>query len=1780
MGLKEQLDKVVNGAIDIFSAPVGLVVDTARAIGSEEYNPGFGGVFGTFGERAVGGLSQIGEGFGADVIGEKVSDSFVGDALRSYFNTAERIYSTEFQRETGQGLFGQDPGELSLQRVGAYATGLSGSLVGAAGSALGLNEGGGLDQVNPVRQWQKAANRTPGQAWVEEALVPDFYNRSVSEQDEIRQTAWYNMFSGSMDAVGRWFTDPEVLAGKAFRYTRNRLWTFTPDLDNPRLVQRPKFHRKALKDLGYGMGETVEGPNGLRMVTLESGSKTEVYTVVRSSGLSQLVDDGVKFADDAVDTRPLAIPDDEIEHIRQVAIDNGVPEEGLDEFMDSLTRSGKVDDLNESLATTGMLGGKAKPRGRTPRYVGTTFRPLHLIADEDEAMRYASSLYGSDPTDMPVIVKLDPDGLPTIYEEFDMIPLTGPKDFDARDARFMTLADQASDNISDVRHLSPDDLDPALKLDGAPSYMQETGRLDSMLYNPDGTPVEPDLVGNIENLTEVMGRASQLYAEDPVMAQKYLLSNRNARASQALVGDSLAARASNHKVFQSHLNWLDNNGKGRSMSDIRRVLFPHTPFGDVVALWLSDATTYSQRRTVLLSAMGYRTSEVANLPPLLRAKLENLLLDSERVAAGLPPNEITNAILGIDPKLADTAAPYMDDFIKEATTQLQDQEAAARFLDQIADMAPIQRLRMPQVRRGLNVIRKTSFYQQSDLARPIRAVTEMRPHQWINFDDPMSSLQIQRQLEEAQTLGISRAEVDDFVKRYTESGASQPQRRAVVEEMNDFILNKAAAEAKLTPKEFEDLIHKSSAGMGTTRKYLESRRYASGGRDMASFFDDETGEIVQRAMPFLSTQATNWVPLPNARNIVKEARKIGTLRARFGANATIPVELLDSFYRIWKPTVLLRGGWMIRVVSDEQLRVLAKTGSVLNHLAAISLGEQPKFTKVFEGNLPPGGRTAAALATATGTQPITSLSVRGARVTTKVARKLGLVDENVYRHMQAAGLEDLVSARTSFGGPKEQTLRDLQSLIGRDEGIILNHLRGSGGKGTGQWRSITQGDPQFSAAWSRVLSEQYGRDPLARRLIQEVLAEGLTDLDALDFADMDHLVRTGTRFLKETAEGRAVAEKVPWFAKDPRKWVEDIVEEINGYSGGFNEELLRGSLNQKVTTELLESIDEAFRPDIIHSEIVDQTLGNSAVSQYLRGFTNEAFDLIGRLPTDTLSRQPFFKALYGQEMTRLERLRASQGLPLTGDAMSRMQTQARQFAIQEVQEYLYNLAETSRFGYMVRHIMPFYPAWQEVIQVWGKIALEDPSVIGRARLLWEAPNRANMVYKDDEGEEFIRFQLGEKAVENLGLTGWEAYLAQAPLDFAKTSFNLILNNPLPGTGPIIQYPVNEVVKRKPELEEGLRWLLPYGVTSDPSAIFLSPLVRQLKGELQGPTSDLSYRRAWQDAVTYMDVEFRAGRRTTPPTEEEAHEIAQKLRLVRAFTRMVMPAQPIIRSPLSEYIEAYRGLQDTLGPDQADEVFLNEYGNEFFAVTLSRTVSKTGIPPTVEGEMARRNFQNLIDEYPEYGRLIIGDEAIGEFSTAAFASQLERPVDPNNPFSEMERTYRPTEIDPRTGGIIEVDRRLGWQEYIQALDWLDLERRKRGLPNLKVKEAQDLADTKEFIKETLKFKYPSWWEDFNTRDALKWSTRIDAFRTIAKDTSLENRPDIQGLATYLEVRGLILQELNRRKMDGGASTLDATSNLDLQNIWATLVTQMLDDNIAFGPLYYRYLEGDPLELRSG
>ena len=60
-----------------------------------------------------------------------------------------------------------------------------------------------------------------------------------------------------------------------------------------------------------------------------------------------------------------------------------------------------------------------------------------------------------------------------------------------------------------------------------------------------------------------------------------------------------------------------------------------------------------------------------------------------------------------------------------------------------------------------------------------------------------------------------------------------------------------------------------------------------------------------------------------------------------------------------------------------------------------------------------------------------------------------------------------------------------------------------------------------------------------------------------------------------------------------------------------------------------------------------------------------------------------------------------------------------------------------------------------------------------------------------------------------------------------------------------------------------------------------------------------------------------------------------------------------------------------------------------------------------------------------------------------------------------------------------------------------------------------------------------------------------------------------------MRDQVLVTLEQRKADGQPGTLAAAANQDLVLIWEKFTNDLVEQNLAFASLFYRYLDNDPL-----
>lgn len=729
-----------------------------------------------------------------------------------------------------------------------------------------------------------------------------------------------------------------------------------------------------------------------------------------------------------------------------------------------------------------------------------------------------------------------------------------------------------------------------------------------------------------------------------------------------------------------------------------------------------------------------------------------------------------------------------------------------------------------------------------------------------------------------------------------------------------------------------------------------------------------------------------------------------------------------------------------------------------------------------------------------------------------------------------------------------------EALGGRHEQRLLNEMRTK----TAGYKSLHPGDKGYEDAWMHDANVQLPSDLVARQML-----EGRSDQKILNW-------------LKKP-QGKQYSKEIPWRAHFPEKMIENIRGQVENYLPTDN--LKAAALKGEANIDLLKK--ELANPNAwpsVHGGNLLEVLGKGPITLAVNRVVNKLYHWLGSLPTDTLSRHPFANQQYQAAMKRridaLVENAQREGRTVTDDEVKFASDKAREFALDQSRRLLYDITNQTDMAHLLRYISPFWQAWQETLGVWGKLVWHNPELVPRAFQVWTSPERAGLITDADgnkvnwdqpaQGGRYITIPVPAP------IKKWmEREFGSGPIRVNKASGNISLQGS-PGVGPPVSIPLAALVANKPDLGDRLKWALPYGPQAA-DQLMLPAAYQRLKslyvGRYGNPQDDRDFYSAYMNILTAETVDYKLGKRKTLPSAAEVKWKAQKYFMLRFMSNVLSPMAPSFGSPYQVQIDALRKLKQA-DPTTADQKFLDQYGPEFFDLTRGVSKAMGGVSPTLQGYKAYNKYKDLIAQYPDLGSFIIGKEGAGSFNRSVYEWQFGQSVTPGS--SQKLRSYP----DPQVA-ITDPERRLGWLYYSKAMDIIDGERIKRGLPNLNVKAAADLLALKRQATAVLLKRFPEWAKDYQQIDTGAMSRRIAGFTALAQDKRMQGRPDVQGLTMYLAARKIVMDELQARKAAGKSSTLTSRSNADLYNLWQTAVGKIIERNLAFADTYHRYLEHDAL-----
>lgn len=1132
-----------------------------------------------------------------------------------------------------------------------------------------------------------------------------------------------------------------------------------------------------------------------------------------------------------------------------------------------------------------------------------------------------------------------------------------------------------------------------------------------------------------------------------------------------------------------------------------------------------------------------------------------------------------------------------------------------------------------QARNARKSLVNSHTYQKSAFTKPVRVATTRKPQRILDVNDDGLPEQLNRLFTEA---GF---DIDDPVRnRFVSSISSEldPARRTELwdqaeESMVRRIVSDTNAKhgTNLSRADTDRILTEARKGRQRARDHV-SKQYATGNRDMFPI-EDENGIHMVR-MPLFRSQEPTAVFAPDLAQVRKTIDRHASkgFLPKAGEAVEAGTDFLDKANYFWKAQVLLRGAWPVRVTGfDEMWRPLIKYGSTAlpevgkgmrNYVRSVSkdlgfdnparAGRVGALTGgiggLLSGALPRAitGDVAGGVAEALPQAAIgAGAGGMGFRMLSNLAKaERAGINWSRLRKLDIAPPFGEPGDRANLFYDRASARKGFTQLL--NEGAEFEELSAQIERNPRAFETITPDDPRHLEDWAKTINGTFRGDELAERIMAGDDFDSLVGW--LDSSAGRRYMR-GKRSYEETA--------------NPELAIQQAMDEVTGrFPGSQGQDLADIALSRAVTADDLTSLypDSATRPDIL-GEAHREPLQGNIFSRKMYGFIDRWMNRLGTMPTDNIVRHPTFEVAYRRYFERFldnnhPQWRWDDGstaMHMDPEEVATLQDSARRQALSEVRDISYDLAERSQLHHLMRHVHPFAPAVQEAISTHLGLAAKNPTPYTRAAKTWFAADRIeNLSYRDpQDGSQWLVFQVPESAAD---ITRHVSPLSKAvdkdgKVRIPKNSFNMVLQAPF-GVGPWVQAGVSEVLQRKPGAAGDIKPLMdifmPYGPSSNLSDAFLGSAGGRaqslMSNWLAGPDSDREYYAAYMRNLGMSLADMEEGRRQqidwndpeqVSPILDEVEAKTNAAFVTRAIAGFMSPVQPVYESPFWMHEQALRQemeREQQLPPEEraqlidqhgtAMERMMDAHGDEMAYVLSSFSQSNNGVPPTFEGVEGYNQHKSLIQKHPEYGSFIIGrntNTAQTEFSRSVYDHQLSEPLRPGSGDTQRE-TISPQEF--AEGG----QQTIAWKEWTRFLDWVDAERISRGLPNLNVAEARDLQALKERKRDELATKYDSWADARNeemTRPRHQWQERVDAFREFTNTPDLAQRPEVKAVDEYLQLRDQMVAALAQRSASGGSKTLDAGANSDLQEIWDTAVADLIDRNVAFGPVYYRWFEHD-------
>lgn len=887
------------------------------------------------------------------------------------------------------------------------------------------------------------------------------------------------------------------------------------------------------------------------------------------------------------------------------------------------------------------------------------------------------------------------------------------------------------------------------------------------------------------------------------------------------------------------------------------------------------------------------------------------------------------------------------------------------------------------------------------------------------------------------------------------------------------------------------------------------------------------------------------------------------------AHATTDLLIRDLFLSWWKPLVVLRPAYIVRVVGLEEQARFAATMGLLSRMSGGKVG----------------GRVLNAVDRMTGAPTSTRyvVSVPDPADPTKMVDEVYELPTRSGSVPFGAAGNDPLAANDSANLAKVAFVKD-GPVARRVERAKLSSRRVG---------PVYRQDPQFYDELANDLNNQIGRDPIWARTLENI-ADGV-DEDLRIVNDVFDYVKGNKQLTKEAQRVLAAAWDVPPSEfNDDDLWqlIERQVHVARNYTGSYANPAIAATTASAALDESLDprhlrnlaAKDERLLPEMVHGAEIEMLTGKPGA---IRDIVSAVHRTIMQLPTNTLSRHPYFREWRSRMLKGMLDLAEDSGVPLTRELIDSMEEQARRFALSQVRRIMFDFTKQSRLGEVMSYVMPFFQPFSEAFLVWGRIARQNPAIFHHARVLWQAGEETGFIREDpDTGEKVISLDwwLGAGLIKNLMPDELQDQFSfSAPL----SSINFFFQGgipvpigeggqitvPMPGLSPPAQFVLQKALDNPAlPISDGARarlaaWAYQYGPITPAS--FMPTYMRHFASAVLPGTDWFEpnvKRQANNMLVVYQLMGLEPSTSQPPPNMGRAEFFAldperridtwkrylhdrsmadaQSMELARGIASLYFPTPPKISFPtdqaerdFSDLIEHYDSF------DKAREAFLSDQatGDPFVdarrhpdlsLATVAKSVwapdpasflgqSPVSIPSNkyIDQLVHSKGFVEFANAFPEWAWAIIPNELReADFDSGSYFRALaEGTREARSPWDTL------TEDQVQKGWDAYFAIRSGWTAEQERLTDLDISQTSNTWERSKLIFYDNPIDE-------LKNEYPDWESDFGDFSTQGVSDSVMAqARELVKLPAFTKTEVGQGLAAYLELRDSLYDQMSERNV---------------------------------------------------